>query len=362
MYTHLKILCLFSVEFLLGRVIKMKGKARNSNIELLRFISLIWIMLSHCVSYGIFSDDITISTSIPISNRIFCAICSGGGDIGVGVFFIITGYFLAESKTIRNIIPYVKQVYFYGALCTLIALIAKSTGIIEVEIYVILSQLIIPLFGTWWFVAVYFILIFLSPSINVMMDRIEKKTLFVMVAVALWYSVGLVVHSAYYPLLRGVFYYMIGVMIKRVHPEWVFKKQKTLCGILLLSIIMYTAFSLYSYNHTQLVGQGIRFIQFCIISPISALFLFLYFVKMEIRTSKVINVLGAASFGVYLFHEAPYNRTLLWSEIVAPWRVIGNWWMPLYCVIAVAVVYGVVVVVGKGRIKFFERDTRKYVG
>ena len=113
-------------------------------------------------------------------------------------------------------IPFIKQVYFYGILCTCIAIIMKLMNVCDMDVYILTSQSLIPLFGTWWFVAVYFILIFLSKAINSIMDKLDnKKILVLVVIVMIWYSVGLIVHSSYYPLLRGVYYYMVGAWIRR---------------------------------------------------------------------------------------------------------------------------------------------------
>ena len=76
-------------------------------------------------------------------------------------------------------IPFIKQVYFYGILCTCIAIIMKLMNVCDMDVYILTSQSLIPLFGTWWFVAVYFILIFLSKAINSIMDKLDNKKILV---------------------------------------------------------------------------------------------------------------------------------------------------------------------------------------
>ena len=172
---------------------------RKSNIELLRVIAICMIMLSHFMSYGLFTepDAYIVWAGGNLVNRIFSQIFVGGGDIGVGIFFLISGYFLAYSERTRNVIPFIKQVYFYGIVCTCIAIIMKFMNVCDVDVYILTSQSLIPLFGTWWFVAVYFILIFLSKAINSIMDKLDnKKILVLVVIVMIWYSVGLIVHSS----------------------------------------------------------------------------------------------------------------------------------------------------------------------
>lgn len=330
---------------------------RKSNIELLRVISMIWIMLSHCFAYGFFQCEnaTDLYNFENIVNRIFIGICSGGGDVGVGVFFIITGFFLAEAKKMRMYDPFIRQVYFYGILCTIIAVAINHVGICDIEVYTLISQTLIPLFGTWWFVAVYFFLLFLSGPINMILDN--RKSWIVITTVAVWYSIGLVVHSPYYPLLRGIFYYMLGVIIRKrgntIRKKW--------CLISFSSLgVIYSLLSMYSYSlggmdKMGIIGQGIRFIQFTFISPLMAIALFTLFEQKEIKHNKLINTLGGASFGVYLFHEAPYSRILLWTKFFVVDRVVGNWWMPFYCIGIVLIIYAFVIMVERVRIVFFER-------
>ena len=258
-------------------------------------------------------------------------------------------------------IPFIKQVYFYGIVCTCIAIIMKFMNVCDVDVYILTSQSLIPLFGTWWFVAVYFILIFLSKAINSIMDKLDnKKILVLVVIVMIWYSVGLIVHSSYYPLLRGVYYYMVGAWIRREKIQC--KKSK---GIIVF-IISWTIYFLLSFfvagrggrDSLGVIGDGVRFMQFVIISPAAATSIFLLFKQMEIRTSKIINYLGAASFAVYLFHEAPYNRILLWNHIFVPKRAWETVLFPIYSVFACVCVYSIVLLIewvrsnlGKGALR-----------
>ncbi len=345
---------------------------RKSNIELLRVIAICMIMLSHFMSYGLFTepDAYIVWAGGNLVNRIFSQIFVGGGDIGVGIFFLISGYFLAYSERTRNVIPFIKQVYFYGIVCTCIAIIMKFMNICDVDVYILTSQSLIPLFGTWWFVAVYFILIFLSKAINSIMDKLDnKKILVLVVIVMIWYSVGLIVHSSYYPLLRGVYYYMVGAWIRREKIQC--KKSK---GIIVF-IISWTIYFLLSFfvagrggrDSLGVIGDGVRFMQFVIISPVAAISIFLLFKQMEIRTSKIINHLGAASFAVYLFHEAPYNRILLWNHIFVPKRAWETVMFPIYSVFACVCVYSIVLLIewvrsNLGKLRMKKLYNKKHIG
>ena len=76
----------------MGSHLSQKNK-RNSNIELLRIISMILIVLSH---YTVFSQiDIH---AMPLSFNKLLLETTATGHIGVAVFVMITGYFMVSKR------------------------------------------------------------------------------------------------------------------------------------------------------------------------------------------------------------------------------------------------------------------------
>ncbi len=70
---------------------------RQSNIELLRIISMILIVAHHFSVHGGFDFS---STSFSV-NRLYIQFLAMGGKIGVDIFVIISGYFLITSNKIN---------------------------------------------------------------------------------------------------------------------------------------------------------------------------------------------------------------------------------------------------------------------
>ena len=68
-------------------------KLRFSNIELLRIISMLMVILSHYYCHGNFPEDSFLS-----ANKIVMQLLSCGGKIAVDIFVIISGYFLVTQK------------------------------------------------------------------------------------------------------------------------------------------------------------------------------------------------------------------------------------------------------------------------
>lgn len=72
----------------------MKKKQRNSNLELLRIISMFLIVLGHFAWQTNWS--VNNDTSLIRLGAIHCLWI--GGKLGVNLFILISGYFLINSK------------------------------------------------------------------------------------------------------------------------------------------------------------------------------------------------------------------------------------------------------------------------
>lgn len=66
-------------------------KIRNSSIELLRILAMIMIVSCHFATHGGFSFDVKI-VSIP---RLWWSFIEMGGNLGVDIFVLISGYMLS---------------------------------------------------------------------------------------------------------------------------------------------------------------------------------------------------------------------------------------------------------------------------
>jgi peptidoglycan/LPS O-acetylase OafA/YrhL len=81
-----------------------KVRTRKSNFELLRVIAMIMIIAHHFAGHGI-QHDLEGSTAYVIwrngslLNKIVDCLFAPGGKIGVGIFFMLTGYFLINKRS-----------------------------------------------------------------------------------------------------------------------------------------------------------------------------------------------------------------------------------------------------------------------
>lgn len=82
------------------------SEKRESNIELLRIISMLMIVSAHFAAHGIMKINSENSYVDWINaspfNQNFIMMLIPGGKVGVGLFFVITGFFLGRSGNRRH--------------------------------------------------------------------------------------------------------------------------------------------------------------------------------------------------------------------------------------------------------------------
>lgn len=162
------------------------SKIRQSNIELLRIAAMLMIVGHHMAVHGIYhvmagENAYSVYSMGTQLNKAFTSLFAPGGEIGVAIFFMITGYFQIKKNTF-SLKKIILQSFFYGAFCTI------AFGIIELlggmaPLYVVknigkfaMKAVFTPITGNvWWFVTSYIIIMLLSPFINRYLNKLNKK-------------------------------------------------------------------------------------------------------------------------------------------------------------------------------------------
>lgn len=90
---------------------KSMAKGRNSNIEILRIIAMLMIVLDHYSSHGLFGLGSVLEYSV---NR-YIANIAFQGKIGNALFVLISGYYMCVSRiTMRKLFRIWAETAFYG--------------------------------------------------------------------------------------------------------------------------------------------------------------------------------------------------------------------------------------------------------
>lgn len=86
-------LCIIIISLYFFKKIRFKESFRDSNLELLRIISMLLIVTHHYALHGFNFLNLDLT-----SNKIVLNFLVSGGKIGVNIFILLSAYFLSTSN------------------------------------------------------------------------------------------------------------------------------------------------------------------------------------------------------------------------------------------------------------------------
>lgn len=279
---------------------------RQSNIELLRILSILLVCILHANFSSLDFPDISGKSSSLIIDFIRLEYESIA-LVSVNVFILISGYFSIRLSS-KRIISLCFTVFFWSVLLFFASVCFGWLSLPQG------FKLLIPGLNDW-FVQCYLLLVLVSPLCNYFVVNISIADLkkYIFVFLALEFLFGWLVfwgHAFYggYSLLHFIGIYLIGRYIKLSKFKINMPVRKAILVFLILMSIpvvgLLTAlYFLKAENIRVFLIQ--RFTAYS--SPfniIGAVLLLLIFKKFILQ-SKIINNLSTAVFSVYLIHTFP---------------------------------------------------------
>ena len=321
---------------------KIQTNQRNSRLELLRILCMLLIVAYHYSIYGFYSDDVLSSP-----NKTLIELVGLGGNIGASTFVLISGYYMVNSRySFRKFSLYLGQIWFYtlGALL-LFLLVFPRSGLVDRSM---ISMSLLPLSkGHYWFATSYFVLMLLSPFLNVFISKASRSQLLAAIGTLLGVYVLLPsffdIHLTYSTIARFLILYLIAGYIRLYsagRPGRFRRHLAVTLALAVLAMLWTTAANLlgrrlnneFLLSHANFFSHNMPFVY------AMALELFMVFVSASPCYSKGINRLAALTFGVYLFHENQLLRSM-WQSVFKTAQFINSPWLPLHALCAVMSVY-----------------------
>ena len=287
---------------------------RNSNIELLRIICMLMVMLLHFnnlgANYGLLGMNKQLNFQY-INGYLIESLCI----VAVNCFVLISGFFGINLK-LRSLLKLYLQCFFIG-LVSYLLYVYISTDSFNGEIF---SNLIFAFsHNRWWFVVSYLGLMLISPLLNSAVASMSKKQLLFSL---LGFSISLIYFGWFhnlepisngYSLIFLIFLYLVGRYIN-LHTSldgirryrWLWGIGYLLGSLLLLGLVFlhyrgYNIFSPYHYDHPIVI--------------VNAVLLFLFFLSFKFQ-SRIINWIASSVFAAYLLQESIYfGDNLLYPNV-----------------------------------------------
>lgn len=305
----------------------MKIKNRNSNIEMLRIIATIMVVLLHCLNNTgalLYTDGANYWAYWTIE---------AFAIVAVNVFVLISGYFLFESKfSFKAVVRLAfTDVWFYCVLFSTINLLLgggrRPVGTND------LLRIIFPILTKrYWFINSYIALYVLSPFLNKGIRNLSQQQHSILIVIlGMLFSVRL----SFFPLTwsqdqsggMSVFFfvelYVLAAYLKK-YGENKLSAMQCFAGYFLLSIFLVASKKIFlsvglpeDYT-SKFFGYASVFV------VVQSLFLFLFALKFHggIQQNEVINQIAKHSYSVFIIHVP--MQEVLFTKIIPVSKYISK--------------------------------------
>ena len=236
---------------------------RDSSIELLRIISMLMIVAGHFATHGGFCFD-TQSITIP---RLWWNLIEMGGNFGVDVFVLISGYYLIENKSlsfdIKRLLKFWGQIFFYSVFLFVFAFIIGRGSFAP---RLILRTLFPIISSEWWFASTYFVLYLLHPYINRLLYTFSKEQYrqFLILFIIIWSVVPIFTLFNFQSneLLEFILIYIIAGYIRIWGFKFNLKSKRLFCLWIVFRVFTYLTcivFIILGVKHTIFLPYSLFF-------------------------------------------------------------------------------------------------------
>lgn len=302
-------------------------KARNSNIELLRIISMMMIISLHFWGHCVDISNVEMFSFTYFFGWFF----RGLSHVSVNVYVLISAYFLCKSTfKFKRLVKLVAEVWFYSVL---IYALYCATGRATPSTGGLLHTALPVLFGEYWFATIYVGMYILSPFLNKALTAFDQKEsgklilalllLFSLIPNIFFYSKWLN-YGEGYGIVWFVVLYTIGTYIRNYVTTDILLENKRkiywlcalFCALPVISKATIAAVTTAIVGHQ--VASGAFFLNNSIIVLPASVLVLLTFLTFEIKgviISKCINFIAGSCFAVYLIHDNNRVRNDLWNFV-----------------------------------------------
>ena len=322
-----------------------KLEKRDSNLDLLRIVSMLLIVLIHSIDHsGVLEQAEVSSGAMYAYVRFTYALC----QVCVNCYVMLSGYYLVNSKFhLKKLLTLWMEIAFYSFFLKLLFMIL---GLQRFSFVSLASCLLPVLSGRYWFITIYVGLYLVFPFLNKLihaMSRTEHLTLnlCLFALFSLWISI----FPGFAGMNSGGGWGLAWFVVLYLAAAW-FRlyytpkhSARTLIGAYIAIALLMTA-ALCVANRMgfgilqQLASKQYRYDSVPVYLMTVALFV--AFLNIRIKNAKVEKAACAVApltLGVYLIHAHANIFPWLWETLDLP-RYMDQPWFPLLqmgCVFAI---------------------------
>lgn len=341
---------------------------RNCGIDILRVLTMFFIVSGHVLIHGGALETVTIVNKSQfaviwlIESLIYC---------GVNCFGLISGYagYREDNFELKlsKIIQIWMQVVFWGVVILLLEYLFFPD---KFSLFKFVKKTMPVTFGEHWYFSAYFCLFFFKPLLNKIVYHAQKETFYLLACILILFSFYSTIAARFSdPLnlnwgrsfLWLVCLYLLGAWMNKYKFAGKFSNKVLLIILTLTLFITWMTKMLFSFLLSPMFGNIFCSIgNFFIInlSPmiliIAVCFLLLF---VEIKNSKcgrvIVNYFSPVAFGVYIIHENEFINKIFIADKFVFLIELSFWKIPIVVFGSALVIYIVCAIMEWIRIMIF---------
>ena len=316
---------------------------RETNMDLLRIVGMLMVITIHCLSYNlVYNPQINILNSLIIKFLDILVIPANA------IFILLSAYYSIDKKfNLKRILNLWGKTIFYSLLIFLLfKIFGQKTNDFQ-SLFPVIS-------GQYWFIDAYLIMSFLSPILNIIMNKLNKKqnTFLVIFGIVTLGVIRILVNPT--GILMGamlpfIFLYIIGAYIKKyveIRPKELYMTKYILIAVIitLLSIIIYSVAKRINNDVIiyllTIIFNGIEEYN-SLLGVLMSVYIFMRFRTITIKSktfTKIISFIVPSIFSVYLIHENVNLKKVLWANL-GIMNFANSWFMVPYILLMIISVF-----------------------
>lgn len=316
---------------------------RETNMDLLRIVGMLMVITIHCLSYNlVYNPQINIFNSLIIKFLDILVIPANA------IFILLSAYYSIDKKfNLKRILNLWGKTIFYSLLIFLLfKIFGQKTNDFQ-SLFPVIS-------GQYWFIDAYLIMSFLSPILNIIMNKLNKKqnTFLVIFGIVTLGVIRILVNPT--GILMGamlpfIFLYIIGAYIKKyveIRPKELYMTKYILIAVIitLLSIIIYSVAKRINNDVIiyllTIIFNGIEEYN-SLLGVLMSVYIFMRFRTITIKSktfTKIISFIVPSIFSVYLIHENVNFKKVLWANL-GIMNFANSWFMVPYILLMIISVF-----------------------
>ncbi len=277
---------------------------RNSNIELLRIICMLMVVVLHFNNNGA-NTGIVNMPEVLTGRLTWGFLVESFCIVAVNCFVLISGYFAIKLKW-RSMLKFYLQCFFVG-LTSYLVYVGMSNGF---SWQTLAERLLAFTHNGWWFVVSYVGLMLLSPLLNKAVENMTGKQLLYSI---LLFSVVILYFGWYQKveptntgssLISFIWIYLIGRYIgKYMTIDYIRSYRWIWLGGYLLSCLSLFGLIMLRYHFSIEMHYPLDYNNPLVV--IAAIMLLLFFLSLTFQ-NKTVNWMASSVFSAYLLQESCY--------------------------------------------------------